>query len=34
VIDKSGVVRWTFFDENYRVRAVNEAILTELAKIK
>jgi len=34
VIDKTGVVRWTFLDEDYRVRAVNDAILKELAKIK
>jgi peroxiredoxin Q/BCP len=33
VIDKSGVVRWTFFDEDYRVRAMNDAILSELAKL-
>ena len=33
VIDKSGVVRWTFFDEDYRVRAMNDAILGELAKL-
>jgi len=34
VIDKSGVVRWTFFNEDYRIRAVNDAILDELAKLK
>lgn len=34
VIDKSGVVRWSFLNEDYRVRAVNDAILAELKKIK
>lgn len=33
VIDKSGVVRWRFLDEDYRVRAVNDAVLAELKKI-
>jgi len=33
VIDKKGVVRWTFFDENYRVRALNDSILAELLKL-
>jgi len=34
VIDKKGVVRWAFFDENYRVRALNDSILAELRKLK
>ena len=33
VIDKSGVVRWRFLDEDYRIRAVNDAVLAELKKI-
>ncbi len=34
VLDKKGVVRWVFLDEDYRIRAVNDAILTELRKLK
>lgn len=34
VIDKSGVVRWSFFNEDYRIRALNDAILGELMKLK
>ncbi len=34
VIDKNGVVRWTFFDEDYKVRALNDSILAELRKLK
>src|SRR5262249_4236527 len=34
VIDKSAVVRWSFLNEDYRVRALNDAILAELMKIK
>ena len=34
VIDKKGVVRWAFFDEDYRVRALNDSILAELRKLK
>jgi hypothetical protein len=34
VIDKGGVVRWSFLNEDYRVRALNDSILAELMKIK
>ncbi len=33
VIDKSGVVRWRFFERSYRERASNEAILEALEQI-
>jgi peroxiredoxin Q/BCP len=33
VVDRKGVVRWVFLDENYRIRPVNEAILSELRKL-
>jgi peroxiredoxin len=33
VIDRDGVVRWRFTEENYRVRATNEAILSALARL-
>lgn len=32
VLDKNGVVRWVFLDEDYRIRAVNDAVLAELRK--
>lgn len=34
VIDREGVVRWRFLEENYRVRATNEDILAALAKVR
>jgi alkyl hydroperoxide reductase subunit AhpC len=34
VVDKKGIVRWMFLDENYRIRPVNETILSELRKLK
>lgn len=34
VLDKKGVVRWSFFDEDYKVRPLNEVLLEELKKIK
>jgi len=34
VLDKKGVVRWVFLDEDYRIRAVNDAVLAELRKLK
>lgn len=34
VLDKKGVVRWVFLDEDYRIRAVNDAVLAELKKLK
>lgn len=34
VLDKKGIVRWVFLDEDYRIRAVNDAVLAELKKLK
>jgi peroxiredoxin len=34
VIDKTGVIGWSFLKEDYRVRPLNDAILAELMKIK
>ena len=34
VIDTKGVVRWTFLDEDYKIRAVNDVVLDELRKLK
>ena len=33
VIDRKGVVRWVFLDEDYRIRAVNDTVLAELRKL-
>jgi len=33
VIDKKGIVRWSFLNEDYRIRPLNDAILGELMKI-
>jgi peroxiredoxin len=33
VLDRQGKVRWVFLDENYRIRAVNDAVLAELKKL-
>ena len=34
ILDKKGIVRWSFFDEDYKVRPLNEVLLEELKKIK
>jgi len=34
VLDKKSVVRWSFFDEDYKVRPLTEVLLEELKKIK
>jgi peroxiredoxin len=34
VLDRRGIVRWSFFDEDYKVRPLNEVLLEELKKIK
>ncbi len=34
VIDREGVVRWRFMEENYRVRATNEDILAAVAELR
>jgi peroxiredoxin len=33
VLDKKGVVRWSFLDEDYKIRPLNEVILDELKKL-
>ena len=34
VLDTRGVVRWSFFEEDYKIRPLDEVILEELKKIK
>jgi peroxiredoxin len=34
VLDKKGIVRWSFLNEDYKIRPLNEALLEELKKIK
>ncbi len=34
VVDKKGLLRWMFLNEDYRVRALNDAVLSELSKLK
>jgi len=34
VIDTKGIIRWAFFDEDYKVRPLNQALLAELQKIQ
>jgi peroxiredoxin len=34
VIDKNGIVRWSYVTDDYKVRPLDETILAELAKIK
>jgi peroxiredoxin len=34
VLDTKGIVRWAFFDEDYKVRPLDEVLLEELRKIK
>lgn len=34
IIDRDGIVRWRFLEENYRVRATNEDILAALAEVR
>ena len=33
VLDKKGVVRWVFLDEDFRIRAVDDIVLGELKKL-
>lgn len=33
VLDTKGVVRWSFFEEDYKIRPLDEVILEELRKI-
>lgn len=34
LIDRDGVVRWRFIEEDYRVRATNEDILAAIAELR
>jgi peroxiredoxin len=34
VLDTKGVLRWSFFEEDYKIRPLDEVILEELRKIK
>jgi peroxiredoxin len=34
ILDRRAIVRWSFFDEDYKVRPLNEVLLEELKKIK
>lgn len=34
VLDTKGIVRWAFFEEDYKIRPFDEVILEELKKIK
>jgi len=34
VLDTKGVVRWSFFEENYKIRPLDDVILEQLNKIK
>jgi peroxiredoxin len=33
VLDTKGIVRWSFFEEDYKVRPLDEVIIEELRKI-
>lgn len=34
VLDSKGIVRWAFFEEDYKIRPLNEVIFEELKKIR
>jgi peroxiredoxin Q/BCP len=34
VVDKKGIVRWSYITDDYKVRPLDDVILAELAKIK
>jgi peroxiredoxin len=34
VLDTSGIVRWSFFEEDYKVRPLDDVIIEELRKIR
>jgi peroxiredoxin Q/BCP len=34
VVDKKGIVRWSYVTDDYKVRPLDDVILAELAKIK
>jgi hypothetical protein len=34
VLDRDGIVRWSYIADDYKIRPLDEQLLTELAKIK
>ena len=34
VLDSKGIVRWSFFEEDYKVRPLDDVILEELKKVR
>ncbi len=34
VLDNKGIVRWSFFEEDYKVRPLEDVLLEELKKVK
>jgi len=34
VLDTKGVVRWSFFEEDYKIRPLNDVLLEELMKTR
>ena len=34
VLDTRGIVRWSFFEEDYKVRPLEDVLLEELRKVK
>jgi peroxiredoxin len=34
VLDTKGIVRWSFFEEDYKIRPLDDVIFDELRKIK
>lgn len=34
VLDTKGIVRWSYFEEDYKIRPLDDVILEELKKIK
>ena len=34
ILDKKGKVRWAFFNEDYKIRPFNDALLAELKKVE
>ena len=34
ILDTKGVVRWSFFDEDYKIRPLHEVIIGELEKLR
>jgi peroxiredoxin len=34
IVDKSGIVRWSYITDDYKVRPLDDTILAELAKLR